>query len=504
SPYAEQYPATVPKNLAVFPWSYNVIPSKVNEPPQPNPFIGTPTVLAPPQSINPALPATIDGDAYHKLNSVSAYLPYCIGFEDPINLDSQDPRVTVFASNLQDRGFENYRKKVYMSALTADLMPNYAEKIDSFLNEVYLLVTNYPNTRPVLSTFKESLVRFFLAMHVGYDDYPEYVIKYFTIFTDAVGLGIPTDPEFIPALIYCRENIDCVNKYFEKRNKIVIQTSDNTSILYYWHLSGLPPAAIISEAVHNIIAFNQFLNVLFLAIRDQYGIGTVIPKAPGSVPPVELINYNFFTKICQAGDDSAQQLNVVRELYRLTVPNAASFSRLESSPPDNNVVVQTRHIHQAMMFLNDPTYKNYKPDQIYQNFQFSFTDAFNTTCPVPPCPKCPYIIPTNPMTNINPATRLDQSTIDKETVIDLCGNNAKAIPVYANGLGQGPIYAPFGLGYRRCAGETFSYFVTIKMLVKFKDIGFSFTGDPTRKIAVAPFTLVPDNIVYDPSVTPAC
>jgi len=519
-PYGPQFPATVPPNAVQFGWGYNIIPNEVNQPPfvypANNPYILTPFSPFP---TTPALPATIDYDGYHKLNSVSAYLPYCIGFPDPINLDPNDPRVTVFASDLENRGVNNYRKKVYMSALTADLMPNYAEKIDVFLNEIYTIVTNYP--KPALSVFQEALVRFFLAMHVGYDDYPDYVIEYFTKFTKAVGLGDVNAPTFKSDVLFCNITIDCVSRYFFERYNSIRQSADNTTLLYYWNLAGLPKEAIISEALHNIIAFNQFLNVFFLMIKDQYGPGTTVPIGTPAAPGSTGTNYGFVQKFCTALTNE-DKLDVVREFYRLTVPNSASFSRLEvgptgSVPPggSTNPITQARHVHQAIMFSSEAAtstsvsnYSTYQPE-IYDNFTFDMDSAMNSTCPPPECPRCPYLVPVNPLKNINPEVKLTQSTIDNQTVIeracDLTVDPGKAIPVYANKpFGPGPIYTPFGLGYRRCAGEMFSYFVTMKLFERFKSIPFEFVGTPPATIAVAPFTLVPNNIFFDPDAVPVC
>ena len=545
-PYGPQYPTPTgnlpsppyppntlaPQSVVQFGWQYNVIPHVIDQQPQPNGYIDKPKAPVP---TNPPLPDSIDKDAYHKLNSISSYLPYCIGFTDPINLDPNDPRVTVFASDLENRGVNNYRKKVYMSALTADLMPNYAEKIDVFLNEIYTVVTNYA-TKPALSVFKEALVRFFLAMHVGYDNYPDYVIEYFTRFTDAVGLGIPADAgditeAFLNGVIYCNITIDCVNKYFFDRYNIIRQTKDMTTLLYYWNLAGLPKEAIISEALHNMIAFNQFLNVFYLMIRDQYGVpynlGTPVPVLTLLPPPnppfiYKTVNYFFIKEFCAAVSNK-DKLNVIREFYRLTVPNSASFSRLQQVPNDPNVVVQSRHVHQAIMFQSDPVgYSKYNTDK-YANFKFDFNSAMTSECPPPVCPKCPYLVPINPLKNIDPEVKLTQSTIDNETVIERrcseISDPGKAFPVYANKVlplspipapinidAPGPIYTPFGLGYRRCAGEMFSYFVTIKLFERFKSIPFLFGPvDPNKhKITVAPFTEVPDNIFFDPTGTVVC
>jgi hypothetical protein len=345
-------------------------------------------------------------------------------------------------------------------------------------------------------------------------------------------LGIPTDSGFRSSVLFCHLNINCVSDYFFKRNNIIRQTNDKTTLLYYWGLAGLPLDAIISEALHNIIAFNQFLNVFYLLIRDQFGIGTLVPIGHMNTPSFTPIKYNFID-LFKAAMTNEDQLDVIREFYRLTAPNSASFSRVKQDPLNPNVVIQGRHVHQAIMFTNDfgssgpvgatgalapiSNYSKYDTSR-YDDFTFDFEDAMTSECPPPQCPKCPYLVPVNPLKNINPEVKLGQSIIDCETVIEKPCDDVdpgKAIPVYDNNrifIGQpydntkpGPIYAPFGFGYRRCAGELFSYFCTVKLFDRFKDVEFLF--DPsvqTPLVTVAPFTQVPDNVFVKPYTGTCC
>lgn len=56
--------------------------------------------------------------------------------------------------NYKDRGFDNYRKKIYMSALTCEQLPYYDEKTNSFLNEFYTaIVSNGHNCSIKLQLF---------------------------------------------------------------------------------------------------------------------------------------------------------------------------------------------------------------------------------------------------------------------------------------------------------------------------------------------------------------
>lgn len=474
-PFPPQYPSPD----TTYPWTSPVIPAGVIQGPTP-----------------PGLP---NNDGYNKFQSVQYSIGFYLGL-DMFTISPADPNLSVFLTNLSNRGIDNYRKKVYMTALTTDILGNYADKIDVFLNETVANFTTY--SRPVLSSFKTSLINFFLAIHVGYDQYPEYVFKYFELFVDIIGFGDPNRAGRDEAMLYGHNTVPAVREYFAKRNEIIKQTSDKTTLLYYWHQAGLDPEGLVMEAIHNIIAFSQFNNTLFLLIRDKVQ-GTPNPLPPSLVlpPPFEYvkgpaIKYDFFTRMKAAFTDAAR-IDVCREAYRLLVPNNTSFSRVVQANPNPNVTIQGRHLHQLLMINNEANIvlpsQPYPPNTVipgqvayfiyntqrYAAFQADFT---TNVCPVPSPPP--------PTANYNPADGFIISNIDNETVLQKC--NPKMIPVYPK-----PTYASFGLGYRRCPGEMFNYFITIKMIQKYAGLNFYFVESPppgTQLVTLAPFFAAPDNI----------
>lgn len=173
---------------------------------------------------------------------------------DAFDINPDDPRLTIFVTNLRDHGPDNYRKKIYMSAVTIDKMKYYKEKIESFLNEFYAQITAYSN--PVLGAFRKAFLKFFLAIHVGYDEYPEYVIKYFDNFIDIIGYADITRPDTIQNLTWGHNIAPQVHEYFMKRYEIIKQTQDITSIIFHWHEAGLDCQGLVMEAIHNIVAFS--------------------------------------------------------------------------------------------------------------------------------------------------------------------------------------------------------------------------------------------------------
>ena len=186
-------------------------------------------------------------------------------------------------------------------------------KIDILLDTVYNLMKD--GTKPLISTFTTEMVKFFIDIHVGQNDdtpFPDYMISYFTDFIKVVGFvlngNVNTD-DFNYLLVSSNRNSAKVRKFYANRVGKVIKNKDTSCISYHWNDAGLALEYLITESLHNIIAFIQFINVLHRVVVDKYWATVSVPNPkphyiPDSIIPKIVIPgigqltgaVNFFAK----------------------------------------------------------------------------------------------------------------------------------------------------------------------------------------------------------------
>lgn len=487
----------------VIPWTANVIPWRVGQ-----------------QSVNGGRfnnGQTTSNVRYDKFASIPRVLPYYAGVDfDTIAKNGDD--LTVFMKNFLDRGPDNLAKLTYMFALTSDKLPNYIDKIDALVNRFYNKVS--ANAQPVHSAFKQELVLFFLSIHLGEDEFPAYVVEYFASFIDCIGyLGNPVSN---PILLRGRLLEPSVRKYVLERANKVVQSNDKSTFVFWWNLAGMSMEALVTESLHNIVAFIQFANVLNRLVVDAYYFRTqriASEKKAWEPDPVTLVlpiptmggrpfSFDFFQKY-KAATTPAQRLNVVREVYRLMTPNSSAISLLDPAAFDPPKNVHVFHVWTSLMIAARTNLQTqvdqviahytYNPDAYNQHHE---TSIDNVTAPATP--------------SNDPRDYLDYSSVDDNktyhdgTVIDK--TNRKVIPVFDHATSTTALstpYYPFGMSYRRCPGEIFSYLLTDRLLNRLKDAEFEYrevdascsltNTNMAKYVSLAPRTVVLNNLYIKPT-----
>jgi hypothetical protein len=464
-------PAQYPTNTTSYPWTVPIIPHKFDQP-IPPPLQGqVPVPPVPTGAVN------IVADKFNKRNSVPRVIYYYVG--DDVTQCPNDSDISVFLKNYENRGKDNDFKKQYMSAVTVDKLHFYQEKVEAFMNAVFSKVTIY--NKPLISTFQKELILFFLRIHVGEDDYPQYVIDYFSTFIDVLGAGNPNDTALQLALMFGHVTIQKVLDYYKERVKIIRATEDKSTIVYWWNLAGFPDDTTVHESIHNIVAFSQLTNSVYSMVLSTIPQFQVVSPVPG-FPKLP----NFIREYNDA-KDAATRVNVIREAMRLLVPNSASFSDVEMKEHPG-VRVQARHVHQQIMIDNQDDTDPGKRTAKYFTYDTNRYPGFNNV-------NLDYDY-------VAGLTAIDEwrdsvftSNIDGETIIDRIkkSNNvgdAQLIPVFPK-----PLYNIFGSGYRGCAGQSMSIYDLGRFAKKFANVEWEYRTDKTYdKVSVAPFKQVYDNL----------
>lgn len=541
-------PGTLLTTANVIPWY----------PGQPSANLGPPPPPGPPVSNVPyglfTNQAPVTTNYYRKFASIPYQLAYYAGLSFE-TIPPNSPVLTVFLKNFEDRGANNQSKTDYIFALTNDKLPFYKNKIVSMVNNIHAATVT--NGAPVVSTSRRELVQFFLDVHVGTAVHPPNVVKYFTQFIDIIGFISNPNIDIDPLLKEGRNLEPEVRAYFAERIESIIANKDETSLTFHWNRAGLPLAGLVTESLHNIIAFAQFVNTFYLAIADKFYKANPGPQPhwippnpipvdsfqplPGPLSAYNIVNIDFFDQLKQITNETAR-LDVVRELFRLLGPNSNAFSALNDIKPDASGAgnFEVRHIWTQMSIQQQPILPGLQEEALpltetqrkaYSFFNYRLNPVlefpplggpnfyrylnFETALTVPP----PVIVPQPGLNqNLNSIDFVEFSPFDTTPgataadgnldgkVIDK--SNPKAQPTFNySKINEGALpfpYYPFGTSYRSCPGELFNYLVTELWIDKFKDVQFEYrevqppcdgsNPDTSRYVAIAPRRAVFDNV----------
>ena len=388
----------------------------------------------------------IDPSRFSKFRSIQPLVAFLFDI-DTNNLKKNDPRIGVFTRALEDRGVDslgnNLKKRQYYSAFNLENNPYYDIHISDLLNSLHKDSTK---NIPLLSSFSKHLVTYFLNIHLGIPKNnqikrPQVVIDYFSDILKVIALRpnrrtsiFDIKFENLSFVVSIKNRAPKVKEYFKIRiDEIKKERPKNKSIaVTNWLASGFDSDSVQIAAFHNIVAFSQFVNTIFI-ICDNY---------------IKNPNDNYINRFKKSR--SQKEINtLIFDIFKFEVPNRGSLSR------DTKKDEIVRHLHKDIMVNVDPNNKLY-------NKNIKKFGNYSGKCPFHNSPK------------------------DKETVIP-CGAE-KLIPVF-----EKPIYTPFGLGYRRCAGELLTYRFTEYLLNFLANYRITQNVNITKDIAVGPGKRVPDN-----------
>jgi hypothetical protein len=335
----------IPDYIESFEWLANVIPSEFNEnnaesivglPPPFDPSLGPPSAVNPLGPFGRQMPPFFNiqtgiSQLGHKKFPGFAFWMLAFNNLDPDTWQSSDARNTIFVTNLEDRGPNNRLKKRYMNALTCDKMEFYEAKIDKAVNGLYEDITK--DAKPISSMWEARVFDLYLDLHLGEADHPSFIRDHIREVSSLLSNNIDGSAGNLNDEL---NKVACANKlvteYYEERRQVIVSEKDKSTFVYWWNETGIPAESLVFEAAHNIVAFGQLVNILFLVIRTKLqGYRTFANVALGATlaPPLD-----FFEKFDEASNDY-ERLDVAREAYRLLMPSNIWVSSTEKTAGAN-------------------------------------------------------------------------------------------------------------------------------------------------------------------------
>jgi cytochrome P450 len=407
----------------------------------------------------------------------------------------EEEGVSVFIRGYENRGPNNERKRIYTSATTPDLVANkYHGKVTRFWEELF---ANANAGKPLMKQFYQSYFDLYWDLHVGVrgDAVPTEVRQFGSSFNAVLGFGFPTTEVVHENYMRARATRQPLKDWLDARVQAIIDgkvADADRTFVYYWLKNGelgdnFRRKDIVFECFHNLLAFSQWGNTTYnVMARLEPTHGD--PAARG-----------WFEKTMKSGPDKADGSaftpldRFVMELFRTISPNAGSLSvlprrRALSGAEFSTIITPHPETSNAPYHWTNPL--EFDPER-YKTAQTSVDndEARVKQIGLARCPfsKAPFAVKDGRKVEMtNSAFGAVYPVID-----------GREYPICEAGG-----YAPFGFGYRRCAGEQLTVeFIKEGLRQAWKDkISFVKLDLKAPEILpVGPGTVINDDIGFKPA-----
>ena len=382
-----------------------------------------------------------------------------------------DEGSTVFLTGLAGRGADNLKKRIYVSALTPDLYgPMYQEKVVTFWNRLFAPENE---GKPLLRVYLDNYSDLYWDLHLGVapDAIPQEVREIVAAFIAVLAYRNPFNYVTYKNYLKVRKLRPFLKRWIDT-NIDLIAAKDNPihvkTFVHYWLENDVGRVFkredIVFEVFHNFVALSQWGNML-------HSIVDLLAADSGN-PDVK--------KWLDARLNEDRLGRFVMELFRFIAPNPGSFSAspmFRRSPVTGSEgYVLTAHASAC----RDPRHWQ-DPDDFNPA---RFDELADVQIPT----GCPFEMT---RMHVKDGRNVDITNTPFGTVY---GEREQApMPIL-----DYPGYAPFGFGYRRCAGELFTVEVfkdLIRTIISEKLVFRAVTAAP-KKVPVGPFLVIDDRMGF--------
>lgn len=382
-----------------------------------------------------------------------------------------DEGSTVFLTGLADRGADNLKKRIYVSALTPDLYgPMYQKKVVTFWERLF---SRENEGKPLLRPYLDSYFDLYWDLHLGVAPgaIPQEVREIGAAFIAVLAYRNPFKYVTYKNYLKVRKLRPFLKQWIDSKIDLVAAKDEPIhagTFVHYWLENNVEGVFrredIIFEVFHNFVALSQWGNML-------HSIVGLLAADSGNLDVKKWLGGRL-------NEDSLGRF--VMELFRFIAPNPGSFSAspmFRKSPITGSVgYVLTAHASAC----RDPRHWQ-DPDD--------FNPArFDNLAEVRIPTGCPFEMT---RMRVKDGRKADITNTPFGTVHGELDQIPMPILDY-------PGYAPFGFGYRRCAGELFTVEVFKDLIRKIIDENLAFravTATP-RKVPVGPFLVIDDRMGF--------
>jgi cytochrome P450 len=396
---------------------------------------------------------------------------------------------TVFLQGLENRGPGNLRKKIYMSATTPDLYASmYRDKVRRFFAG---LLDDANAGKPLMQRYVDGYFDLYWDLHLGVrgDAIPDRVRQIGHSFINVLAYRDPTLKIYYDNYLTVRAHRAFLQQWIAERIADLLEnriSHPEQTFVHYWVKNAgngehFKHEDIVFECFHNFLAFSQWGNTLYNVMSRLTSDGDPDVRA-------------WFRRTMLGELDGACEFSplerLVMELFRTISPNNGSLSALEevgSPSVERRGLMITPHAATSRdpRHWRDPAAFN--PDRYlsaptsHQIDEPRCTEIGFAQRPFDPVPM--------DVADGRPAMLRSSGFGTVYPVID---GEPHSVCDYAG-------YAPFGFGYRRCAGEQLTISVFVEFLTMVWERGIEFEvldiAEPAR-LPVGPSTVIADDIGF--------